>query len=330
MPHGIKIYCNAGVVKTNKLGSFGRMKVWYIPNRIANIFSMHELEKLYRIMYDSWEGYYVVHTPRGDVRFYKDEQGLPYIDLDKSKEEAATMLIQLGMGQQVMLAQSAAGGTKHKMLAKTVQANYEGYTKKDVIKAQEARRVQAMMGNPSKKDSKGVVSNHIISNCPVTHTDITNAHAIFGPDLPSVRGKTVRRTPTPVVTDYVEVPRSLVELNKMVTLAADVFFVDGTAFLITMLRRIKFMTAEHVPMRSAKSLAKHIDRVINVYTRAGFIIRTILMDGEFEKVKAKVPRLECNTKAAKEHVSKAERAIRTVKERTRGLLATLPFKHIPR
>jgi hypothetical protein len=40
--------------------------------------------------------------------------------------------------------------------------------------------------------------------------------------------------------------------------------------------------------------------------------------------------VECNTTAAKEHVSEAERMIRTIKERTRGLLATLPFKHIPR
>jgi hypothetical protein len=39
--------------------------------------------------------------------------------------------------------------------------------------------------------------------------------------------------------------------------------------------------------------------------------------------------VECNTAAAKEHVSKAERMIWTIKERTRGLLATLPFKHIP-
>jgi hypothetical protein len=265
MPHGIKINCNAGAVTTKKLGSFGRMKVWYIPNRIANIFSMQELEKLYRITYDSWEGYYVVHTPGGNVRFYKDEQGLPYIDLDKSKEEAARMLIQLGMGQQATLAQSAAGGTEHTMLVEMVQANYEGYTKKDVIKAKEARRAQAMMGNPSEKDYKGVVSNHLISNFPVTHTNITNTRAIFGPDLLSVQGKTVRWTPAPVVTDYVEVPRSLVELNKTVMLAADVFFVDGTAFLITMSRRIKFMTAEHVPVRTAKSLAKHIDQVINVY-----------------------------------------------------------------
>jgi hypothetical protein len=36
-----------------------------------------------------------------------------------------------------------------------------------------------------------------------------------------------------VVADYVAVPCALVEQNKVVTLAADVFFVDGTAFLIT-------------------------------------------------------------------------------------------------
>jgi hypothetical protein len=216
------------------------------------------------------------------------------------------------------------------MLVEMVQANYEGYTKKDVVKAKKARRAQAMMGNPSKKDYKGVVSNHLISNCPITHTNIANARAIFGPNLPSIRGKTVQRMPAPVVTDYVAVPQLVVELNKWVTLSADVFFVDGTAFLITVLRRIKFITPEHVPVRTAKSLAKHIDQVVNVYTQAGFIVRTILMDGEFEKIKNLVPCLECNTTATKEHVSEAERGIRTVKERTRGVLATLPFEHIPR
>jgi hypothetical protein len=53
------------------------------------------------------------------------------------------------------------------------------------------------------------------------------------------------------------------------------------------------------------------------------------MDGEFEKMKDLVPRLECNTTAAKEHVSEAERGIRMIKERARGLITTLPFKHIP-
>ena len=121
-----------------------------------------------------------------------------------------------------------------------------------------------------------------------------------------------------MVTDYVAVPRLLVEQSKMVTLAADVFFVDDTAFLMTILRRIKFITAEHVPVRTAKCLAKHIDQVVHVYVRAGFTIRTILMDGEFEKIKDLVPRLECNTTAAKEHMSEAERGSKRSKNTQGG------------
>jgi hypothetical protein len=86
-----------------------------------------------------------------------------------------------------------------------VQKNYEGFTKKDMIKAKEARQAQALIGNPSKKDFKGMVSNHFIPNCPVTFAGITNARKIFGLDLASIHRKTVRRTLEPVVADYVAV-----------------------------------------------------------------------------------------------------------------------------
>ncbi len=67
-----------------------------------------------------------------------------------------------------------------------------------------------------------------------------------------------------------------------------------------------------------------------MYGRASFRVRSILMDGEFEKVKGLMPTVECNTTAAKEHVSKTERSIRMVKEHTRGIVTMLPFTHIPR
>ncbi len=68
-----------------------------------------------------------------------------------------------------------------------------------------------------------------------------------------------------MVTDYVAVPRTLVEANKVITLAADIFFVDSTAFLLTVGWRLKFVTAEHVPVRTATSLSKHIKQVLEVY-----------------------------------------------------------------
>jgi hypothetical protein len=112
-------------------------------------------------------------------------------------------------------------------------------------------------------------------------------------------------------------------------MAADVFFVDAIPFLVTLSWNIKFVTVEHLPVRMANVLVKHIERVLDVYQRGGFNVKMILMDGEFEKIKGLLRNVECNTTAAKEHMSKAEWMIPTIKERTRGLLATLPFKHIP-
>jgi hypothetical protein len=96
---------------------------------------------------------------------------------------------------------------------------------------------------------------------------------IFGLDLPSLRGKMVRRTPVLVVVDYVAIPREVVEQNKIIMLAADVFFVDGIMFLLTVSRQIRFITMEHVIICTAKSLSKHLQQVVQVYARAGFTVR---------------------------------------------------------
>ena len=107
-----------------------------------------------------------------------------------------------------------------------------------MTQAKEARRAQARMGNPSEKDYKGMVSNDLIPNFPITSKDVSNAWTIFGPDLASIRGKTVQRAPEPVVTDYVAVPQTLIQANKVITMATVVFFVDGMAFLLTVAGRI--------------------------------------------------------------------------------------------
>ena len=75
------------------------------------------------------------------------------------------------------------------------------------------------------------------------------------------------------------------DANKAIMLVAEVFFVDGIAFLLTVVQRIKFVTAEHLPMRTALSLSKHMKQVLEVYGQAGFRVRTILMDDEYEKLK---------------------------------------------
>jgi hypothetical protein len=58
-----------------------------------------------------------------------------------------------------------------------------------------------------------------------------------------------------------------------------------------------------------------------VYRRAGFNLRTVLMDREFEKLKDIMPTIECNKAAAEKHMSEAKHSIKTMKKRIRGLIA---------
>ena len=61
-----------------------------------------------------------------------------------------------------------------------------------------------------------------------------------------------------VVSDYVAVPEEVLNDNKIVTLAADVFFVNKNAFLVTVSECIKLTTAKYIPKRTADILLQGI------------------------------------------------------------------------
>jgi len=113
-----------------------------------------------------------------------------------------------------------------------------------------------------------------------------------------------------VEPEYVQIPRDFYELNKFVTLAADVMFVNGLPFFMTLSRNIRFGTAEYLPSRTAKQLGRSLTKIMKIYALHGFVVRLVLMDMEFEKIKDEVGLVEINTTAAREHVGEIERHIR--------------------
>ena len=48
-----------------------------------------------------------------------------------------------------------------------------------------------------------------------------------------------------VRVDYVEIPRDLVDMHKYVTLVANMMFVNGLPFLVTLSRGISLVTIEY-------------------------------------------------------------------------------------
>ena len=73
-----------------------------------------------------------------------------------------------------------------------------------------------------------------LRNCPITASDVSNAPVIFGPNRPRIRGVTTRDT---------AIPREFYKMHKMVTITADVMFINGILFLVTFLGKMKFRTA---------------------------------------------------------------------------------------
>ena len=187
----------------------------------------------------------------------------------------------------------------------------EGFSRKEVQRAALARIAQSKVAHPPDSKFKQMVSSPSFKNCPVTVNDVTNARAIFGPDLAGLAGRSTRRKPKRVVPEYMGIPRELYERHKYVTLTADVMFVNGIAFLVSLSRGIRMYTCEHVPNRKAKQLSRSLRRIINLYARGGFKVRTIMMDVEFEKVKDQegMELVDVNTTAAREHVGAIERGI---------------------
>lgn len=71
---GLTVQCNAGKVKTNRRGNFGRLKVWAMKDGIANVLSLGEMIKEYLVTFESLGGYFSVHMPSGEVRFVLDSK----------------------------------------------------------------------------------------------------------------------------------------------------------------------------------------------------------------------------------------------------------------
>lgn len=306
---GIRIICNAGTVLVTQMGTFkGYGKVWYHPGAIANILSLSNVQKVYRVTYDSAEGnQFVVHRDDGTSRVFKaTDKGLYASEVEGTRRGVA--------------------------LISTVKENSQSYTRREVKRAREARRLMAIIGRPTEKRMLEIVSKRLLPNCPVTGQDVVNARNIFGPDVGSLKGKTVRRPEQHVELKLMQIPNDIMERHREVVICFDVMFVNGVSFLVSISRAIKFCTAEALANRRGATLLVGLKRIKSTYSRRGFLVNRAAADNEFAVLENGLAEVGVvlNVVARDEHVPEIERHIRTLKERCRAIYNTLPFTRMPK
>ena len=304
-----------GFQETNEVGDCGNLKeVWYNPESIANILALCQVRKVCRVTMDTAsEPAMHVHKPNGEIiTFREHESGLYVHDTNE--------------------ANSISGNVVGYSYLQTVAENKKGFTRRQVEQADAARSLHRHLGRPgTERLITAVQQNHVI-NCPVTADDVRRAETIYGKDVAFLKGKTTAKPAEEHV--HVEttnpVPDRILKEHRDVTLCADIFYVLGLVFSLTVSRGIRYFSTRYLADRTAKNILAAVESDCDLYRKRGFDVKSIRADSEYRSIERKIEGTIFDICAADSHVPEAERGVRTVKETTRATIHGMPYKRLPR
>ena len=209
----LRVFTNGGTQISTIIGDTQAFEtVWYNPESLANILSMAAVRKLCRITMDTAkEADIDVHRLDGSIMKFKEfESGLYYFDMkvsDNNSNKAVSVCT-----------------PPHFTFLETVAQNLTQFTPREIEGADKARALYRRLGYPAQKHFEHMLLNNFIHNCPVTTEDAKCALAIYGPSVPALKGKTVRKKSHHVPTlQPVSIPSTIIESNQNVTLCMDLF-----------------------------------------------------------------------------------------------------------
>jgi hypothetical protein len=118
--------------------------------------------------------------------------------------------------------------------------NAKGYTQRHFENAKRGRQLYHIARCPTVENSKHILPQNIIKNCPVTADDVNIAKKIFGGDIGALKGKSTRSKQTPVKDDLVEIPPNLLRQHQHFTYSMDIMHVNGMSMMMGINQRIRF------------------------------------------------------------------------------------------
>ena len=236
----------------------------------------------------------IVYTKPKPVKFKANSDGLYYYEVSE---------------KYIALCNEDKNDTS---LVEIVAENRSNFTTQQFERAKIARKLYHNVGAPSIENFKKLIQMNAIKNCPVTINDIKIAEQIFGKDISTIKGKTVRKTPKVIVNDTIEIPKELVMKHHNIEICMDVMFINGQPMLTTIDKTIKFCAVVPIDSRVHSEYFRAIDVVLRHYNKGGFIVRKIHCDIEFKPMSNKVSNnldIEMNYTNVQDHIPEVEQNI---------------------
>ena len=104
---------------------------------------------------------------------------------------------------------------------------------------------------------------------------------IFGPDVGALKGKLTYRKSPPIVKDYIEIPKVLLQKNKKVALCMDILTANSLLFLTTVSKKLLYCTAQFIMTKKLSGFIDCLKEVCLIYNTGGFVVKTINCDNAF-------------------------------------------------
>ena len=171
------------------------------------------------------------------------------------------------------------------VLETTVEDKIYKYTVREYSNAKNARELQNIIGRPSTQDLIKYVERNLILNCPVTRQDILRTDNIFGHNIGSLKGNTIRTAQKHIEINIQDIPQDIMEKHIHVTMTVDLMFINRILFVMTTTRNIHFGMAKLVKDMKNNTLVTSIEQVMPAYQSRGFKIQAILGDGQLKHIK---------------------------------------------
>ena len=151
------------------------------------------------------------------------------------------------------------------------------YNTQDAVcnQAKRARDLYHALGAPTVVNFKHMINSNAIRNCPVTVKDIEIAERVYGPDIGTLKGRTVRKKPPVVREDNIVVPDAILHLSDHLILHIDIMYVNLMPLLTSIDDRIKYCSAVPLPSRTTEEIYSALVKILRLYNNVGFTIKEI-------------------------------------------------------
>ena len=277
---------------------------YYTDSAAGNLLSFAEcVDNCSSVQYDSRKDRFYIEVDRGGESYQFDRKGNSNLYTCSHKE---------------------AHRAAYSSAIRTVAENIKKYSRVELRQAELARQYMRRPGVITAGSLIKLLAAGKIKHAEISVQDVVRAVDIWGKDLANLKGKTTAKTLAR--EREIEAPvEALIRQDQ--TLFIDIMFINKRLYLVGICHPSNHVMVKRLVAKDTRTVAKALKGMLVYMESTGCKVAEIQCDKESAIETGSIQELiGLAPNTSSDSIKVVERLIRTIKERIRGLLNTLPYE----